>query len=128
MYMQRMPEVSASRIYAPSEGLQAAEKGTKGRQGGTMRFQYQGKEYWLEFRYWQAVNVRFVDCRIFEPKDRDSVASLAMGGARCSPGDKFCKEVGRKVALARAIRSLPREVRTSIWAAYHGRKGAKAAA
>lgn len=46
------------------------------------------------------------------------VGPMWFGEAVCSLSDQFEKEKGRKVALARAIKPLPREVRACIWAGY----------
>lgn len=40
------------------------------------------------------------------------------GFAFCHPNDPFVKAIGRKVALARAIKNLPRNIRRQIWKAY----------
>jgi hypothetical protein len=40
------------------------------------------------------------------------------GSAFTHPNDQFNKAVGRKIALKRALESLPRERRTLIWEAY----------
>lgn len=47
-----------------------------------------------------------------------------MGGSTLHPGDKFDKEIGRKVSLARALTSsgLGREDRALVWEAYRGRR------
>lgn len=44
-----------------------------------------------------------------------------VGQAICNPRDQFCKAIGRKVALADAIRYLPKEKRKTIWKEYHSR-------
>ena len=41
------------------------------------------------------------------------------GSTTCSFDDNFCKERGRKIALARAIHGFSRQARTQIWEAYH---------
>ena len=43
--------------------------------------------------------------------------------AYCNPSDQFNKAKGRKLALARAIESLPRAERGQIWAAYFAATG-----
>lgn len=40
------------------------------------------------------------------------------GAAFCHPNDQFSKRVGRKMALARALAPLPRNLRQQIWDAY----------
>ena len=44
------------------------------------------------------------------------------GVAACSFDDNFVKDVGRKLALKRAMRHWPRVARTKMWKAYLGRK------
>ena len=46
---------------------------------------------------------------------------MFVGQAICNPKDQFCKAQGRKVALADAIRFLPKTDRTTIWNEYHNR-------
>lgn len=43
------------------------------------------------------------------------------GRSLCHPNDNFNKAEGRKRALTRAISSLPRETRKTIWAQYRQR-------
>jgi len=43
---------------------------------------------------------------------------LFEGVSECSSKDQFCKDIGRKYALKRAIRDLDREERVKIWKAY----------
>ena len=38
--------------------------------------------------------------------------------ALCSYDDNFSRPVGRKLALTRAIKGLPRETRKEVWAEY----------
>lgn len=47
--------------------------------------------------------------------------------ALCSLVDTFCKETGRKLSLARAMRSadIPKEERTEIWEQYRNSKPSK---
>ena len=40
------------------------------------------------------------------------------GRSHCAAGDQFCRRVGRKVALTRALKSYPKLVRQAIWHAY----------
>ena len=40
------------------------------------------------------------------------------GEARCSFTDIFCKATGRKLALARALKTMARDMRREIWLAY----------
>lgn len=47
------------------------------------------------------------------------------GYAFCSHLDRFNRETGRKVALTRALQSLPREIRKKFWEAYFNRTAPK---
>jgi hypothetical protein len=42
------------------------------------------------------------------------------GVSRTHPRDKFNKDLGRRIALAKAIQGLPRDLRQVIFAAYEG--------
>jgi hypothetical protein len=46
------------------------------------------------------------------------------GVARCATNDCFCKETGRKLSLARAMKNanLPKEERRVIWEIYRNMK------
>jgi hypothetical protein len=46
---------------------------------------------------------------------------LGRGTAIKMPGDQYCKEIGRKYALTRALAKVDRQARTEIWAAYWAR-------
>lgn len=52
------------------------------------------------------------------------------GIAACVVGDNFNKEIGRKIALTRAVQKagLPKEVRADIWIAYFDRGAGERAA
>lgn len=60
-------------------------------------------------------NRRFTICTV-EDGER-----MFVGQAICHPKDQFCKAIGRKIALADAIRGLPKEERKTIWDEYHSR-------
>lgn len=47
-------------------------------------------------------------------------AIIATGDARCNPSDHFCKESGRKLSLARALKqaNIPKEERKKVWEIY----------
>lgn len=50
---------------------------------------------------------------------------LAVGEAKCSESDQFCRETGRKVSLTRALEDrelFPLEARRAIWTQYLHRK------
>jgi hypothetical protein len=57
-------------------------------------------------------------CRILP----DSPRKTLVGEAHCGPGDKPSYEIGRKLALARALAGEPKDFRTAVWQAYLGRK------
>lgn len=46
------------------------------------------------------------------------------GAAVLAPTDQFRKETGRKISLARALKiaGFTKDERTTVWAAYHGRR------
>lgn len=53
------------------------------------------------------------------PKDEPcSVRPIMYGAADCSPLDRFDRNDGRKLALARAIKELPKPLRAQLWASY----------
>lgn len=58
-----------------------------------------------------------------EVKVVNQAGQTAIGIARCSKKDNFCKEVGRKLALKRAISqlTLTKEERTKLWKDYQNR-------
>jgi hypothetical protein len=45
---------------------------------------------------------------------------ISTGDARCNPSDHFCRNNGRKLSLARALKqaNIPKEERKSIWTMY----------
>lgn len=56
-------------------------------------------------------------------KIQPAEGEMLFGTTKCAPGDKPSFETGRKLALARALKSMPKEFRGMVWAAYLGRKG-----
>ena len=46
---------------------------------------------------------------------------IGVGNASCTINDCFCKETGRKIALARAVSTLPKPERKKVWKAYLNR-------
>jgi len=48
-------------------------------------------------------------------KERHGHQSAGMGSAWCSKKDQFCKSIGRKISLRRAIAGMEREHRKEIW-------------
>jgi len=58
--------------------------------------------------------------------DEDKPIGLrVVGQAKCHPGDMYCKNTGRKVALAKALRvaAFPRTVRGIVWNGYFAKRG-----
>lgn len=66
------------------------------------------------FVYWQHVEQTKTTCSIYleEKKKGDLVSE---GTARRSGKDNFCRKVGRKISLMRALRVLPKKERTAFW-------------
>ena len=60
-------------------------------------------------------------CRIWPEGPRKTLA----GEAHCGPGDRPSYEIGRKLALTRALAGAPKDFRRAIWQAYLGRKRQK---
>jgi hypothetical protein len=53
-----------------------------------------------------------------EGEKREDMPIASVGVSKCHKGDKLDVHQGRKIALARALRILPRERRTQIWEAF----------
>ena len=56
------------------------------------------------------------------PHGRDKYRPVAVGVACQSDKDVFVKDVGRKIALARALKGQHKSFRKLAWEAYHNRK------
>ena len=66
---------------------------------------------------------RFTRCDVFVQEDGKNLDDgYTYGLALCAPQDKFVKEYGRKLSLARAIEHMPRDVRAKVWETYLSRK------
>lgn len=84
-----------------------------------------GFDYWFDFEYDNEYNekmqcdLRVTNCYCF---DREGNV-VAEGKATCSPKDNFEKNKGRKVALTKAIRKMPRDGRRQTWDAYFAARG-----
>lgn len=63
-------------------------------------------------------NPRHTTCIVEGLRPDNQLVYMSTGMAIFSEEEDFVKEKGRKVALARAIRDLPRETRACIWAGY----------
>ena len=66
-----------------------------------------------------AGSVGITECFI---RNKDGKEILG-GTSVCSPRDNYCKQTGRKLSLARAIKMFNREVRSEIWAEYGAQIG-----
>ena len=73
---------------------------------------------------WRYVKINLTFCYICN-KDCDDPEGL--GYAKCSISDKFNRDIGRKISLARALKSadIDKEERTEIWNAYRDMKPGK---
>lgn len=71
----------------------------------------------LHFTHFQHENPRRTEVEIFDLGISESY-SIGQGVTYCHSTDQFCRAIGRKIALQRAIEHLPREARTQIWKAY----------
>ena len=62
-------------------------------------------------------------CFIQDMSKKEGSRETARGLAFCSVSNNFCKNIGRRIALTRALKELPEELnnkefRTKIWNAY----------
>jgi hypothetical protein len=90
---------------------------------------YQGRvlDFYVSFTHDNAGTQSFgtTDCTVWSTEHglrREEGEIVGEGFATKVPGDQYCKETGRKYALTRALASLPRPVRSQIWASYWARK------
>ena len=61
----------------------------------------------------------YTECLILEQLHTGSFAGVGTGIAKCSKKDNFCRAIGRKIALARALEQhFTRERRRTFWQAY----------
>jgi hypothetical protein len=54
----------------------------------------------------------------------ERTTGIHYGGAMCMKMDNYCKETGRKISLARALKSAfpkDRDTRATVWEHYHAR-------
>jgi len=63
---------------------------------------------------------RRTECFIRHTRERARHLVLS-GCAYCHPHDNYCKETGRKIALARALERVRRDDRRLFWQAYFAR-------
>lgn len=64
-------------------------------------------------------------CVVYGSRSFSSVAHQFRGEATCAVGDRPSYEIGRKLALTRALAGAPKDFRRAIWQAYLGRKKQK---
>ena len=69
----------------------------------------------VDFHYGEDNGLRVTECKV---NFLSSLRLPQIGKAVCSPEDNFCKATGRKVALTRALRTLPRDLRKEVWDTY----------
>ena len=94
-----------------------------------MRFQYNGKFYAIWFEHHtdagseRLPKVRWTGCTIAEITGPKEATELITEDAICAASDNFCKAVGRKLALGRALIKLTsdRMFRRTAWMAYLNR-------
>ena len=92
-----------------------------------MTFKYEDKQYRIIFKHNTRyalptdpnVMVKGTRCDIEIPFPETAGTTYhPMVYSYCHPSDNFCKETGRKLALAKALRSYSRKFRTAAWEAY----------
>ncbi len=89
-----------------------------------IRAEVDGVEYKVKFRHntkgdW--IEGRDIWARAVTKAKLEGPGMEVIGTANCSHADIFSKETGRKIALTRAVKPLPKKVRTAIWKAYFER-------
>lgn len=55
-------------------------------------------------------------------KFKDDGKMVAVGCSLRNPVDRPNKEIGRKISMTRAVKDLPKDLRTALWGVYLGRK------
>lgn len=78
-----------------------------------MRFELNGKECELRFRYHIVRGQDTTTCLFLHEG-----VEINRGLAVRHPSDRSNRIIGRKVALADALKSQPREYRTLVWSAF----------
>lgn len=79
-----------------------------------MRIKIDGKDYSFKFQHNTKGEERGSVCRIFNEEGEQ----VTYGVPNVHPKDNFCKEKGRKIALARAIKTWDKEYRSQVWDEY----------
>lgn len=91
-----------------------------------------GHDYRINFSYNEGDhNIRITNCKIEKVvaggRFDEGGSVIGTGKAICDSRDRFEKRIGRKMALSRAIKDLPKSERTSIWSAYFSKTNEKVA-
>jgi hypothetical protein len=73
-------------------------------------------------RWRHDVEGRYTSCMVEKLGELGYRMFIGEAAAICSVKDQFCKETGRRVSLARAIKGFEREKRAQIWAEYWRQK------
>ena len=100
-----------------------------------MKIIHDGKKYLVKWDHIHGNEINLVSsglseiaqaatvCTIYECSDQDpkKFKELVRAHAACSLKDRFNKEKGRKVSMARALTPWDRSFRTVVWKAYFAR-------
>lgn len=93
-----------------------------------MRFQHEGKEYKVVFRYENYDGRRGIQCAVFyieRNNDLKWTTMVSSASSLCSKNDRFVKETGRMIALRRAADGIEdKNLKAAVWTAYMNRKNA----
>ena len=93
-----------------------------------MQIEIAGQKALLEWQYFwddDTDGYQWVTTRaVLRGDAKDNREPIAFEEAICSPRDKFVKDTGRKISLARLLKAmgLSREQRRDVWNQYHARK------
>lgn len=87
------------------------------------------KSFWITWKYSEVENLetskisRITTCKIVDDSIQGSPFTVATATSKCHENDRFVKESGRKLSLARAIKALnlPKSERKIIWETYLNR-------
>lgn len=84
-----------------------------------MILQTENHKWEIKFMHDSDAEGRFTLVTVAEVDKENPLNIFPLNGeAFCHPTDQFRRSTGRKVALARALKSLDRATRTQIWNAY----------
>jgi hypothetical protein len=85
-----------------------------------MKVNIDNTDYWVSWEHYIPYQST---CQI----TKQGFVIVGIGNGICSPKDKFDKEIGRKVILARALSksNFSKENRKQFWSAYLNRKNAQ---